>query len=67
MGAENKLGNLGIVTTTLEAVVNWGRTGAMWPMLFGLACCAMEMISTQAANYDVSRFGMELMLSLIHI
>ena len=61
MGAENKLGNLGIVTTTLEAVVNWGRTGAMWPMLFGLACCAMEMISTQAANYDVSRFGMELM------
>ena len=61
MGAENKLGNLGIVTTTLEAVVNWGRTGAMWPMLFGLACCAMEMIATQAANYDVSRFGMELM------
>ena len=61
MGAENKLGNLGIVTTTLEAVVYWGRTGAMWPMLFGLACCAMEMISTQAANYDVSRFGMELM------
>ena len=61
MGAENKLGNLGIVATTLEAVVNWGRTGAMWPMLFGLACCAMEMISTQAANYDVSRFGMELM------
>ena len=61
MGAENKLGNLGIVTTTLEAVVNWGRTGAMWPMLFGLACCAMEMIATQAANYDVSRFGKELM------
>ena len=61
MGAEQKLGNLGIVTTTLETLVNWGRTGAMWPMLFGLACCAMEMIATQAAHYDVSRFGMELM------
>jgi NADH-quinone oxidoreductase subunit B len=61
MGAEQKLGNLGIVTTTLEMVVNWGRTGAMWPMLFGLACCAIEMIATQAASYDVSRFGMELM------
>ena len=61
MGAEQKLGNLGIVTTSLEKLVNWGRTGAMWPMLFGLACCAMEMIATQAASYDVSRFGMELM------
>ena len=61
MGAEQKLGNLGIATTTLEMVVNWGRTGAMWPMLFGLACCAIEMIATQAASYDVSRFGMELM------
>ena len=61
MGAEQKLGNLGIVTTTLESLVNWGRTGAMWPMLFGLACCAMEMIAPQEANYDVSRFGMELM------
>ena len=61
MGVEQKLGNLGIVTTSLEKLVNWGRTGAMWPMLFGLACCAMEMIATQAASYDVSRFGMELM------
>src|SRR5258708_16961084 len=33
----------------------------MWPMLFGLACCAIEMMSTQASNYDLSRFGMELM------
>ena len=61
MGVTRKLGNLGIVTTTLEAVVNWGRTGAMWPMLFGLACCAIEMMSTQASHYDMSRFGMELM------
>ncbi len=61
MGIEQKLGNLGVVTTTLEAAVNWSRTNAMWPMLFGLACCAIEMISTQAPAYDVSRFGMELM------
>jgi NADH-quinone oxidoreductase subunit B len=56
----SKLGNLGVVTTTLETAVNWGRTGAMWPLLFGLACCAIEMMSTQASNYDMSRFGMEL-------
>ena len=61
MGVSSKLGNMGVVTTSLDAAVNWGRTGAMWPMLFGLACCAIEMISTQASNYDLSRFGMELM------
>lgn len=56
----SKLGNLGVVTTTLDEAVNWARTGAMWPLLFGLACCAIEMMSTQASNYDMSRFGMEL-------
>jgi NADH-quinone oxidoreductase subunit B len=61
MGVEQKLGNLGIVTTTLEQVMNWSRTGSMWPMLFGLACCAIEMMSAQSAHYDMSRFGMELM------
>jgi NADH-quinone oxidoreductase subunit B len=61
MGLEQKLGNMGVVTVTLEQAVNWSRTNAMWPMLFGLACCAMEMISMQSPAYDVSRFGMELM------
>ena len=61
MGVESKLGNLGIVTTTLEQVVNWSRTRAMWPMLFGLACCAIEMMAAEASDYDMSRFGMELM------
>jgi NADH-quinone oxidoreductase subunit B len=62
MGLEQKLGNMGIITTTLEQAVNWGRTGSMWPMLFGLACCAIEMASTVAApQNDLSRFGMELM------
>jgi NADH-quinone oxidoreductase subunit B len=61
MGFEQKLGNMGVVTTTLETAINWGRTNAMWPMLFGLACCAMEMIATVMPDNDMSRFGMELM------
>ena len=61
MGLEQKLGDMGVVTMSLEQAVNWGRTNAMWPMLFGLACCATEMIGAQSAAYDVSRFGMELM------
>jgi len=56
-----KTGSFGVVTTTLDQAVNWGRTRAMWPMLFGLACCAIEMMATQASHYDMSRFGMELM------
>jgi NADH-quinone oxidoreductase subunit B len=61
MGLEEKAGNLGFVTTTLETVVNWSRTRAMWPLLSGLACCAIEMMAAQASHYDMSRFGMELM------
>ncbi len=61
MGVTSKLGDLGVVTFRLEDAVNWARTRAMWPMLFGLACCAIEMMSTQASVYDLSRFGMELM------
>lgn len=41
---ERKLGHLGVVTTTLEEAVNWGRTGFMWPMMFGLTCCAVDEI-----------------------
>jgi NADH-quinone oxidoreductase subunit B len=61
MGIEQKLGDMGIVTVKLEQAVNWARTNAMWPMLFGLACCAIEMMAAQAAHHDMSRFGMELM------
>jgi NADH-quinone oxidoreductase subunit B len=61
MGLEQKLGNLGVVTLKLEEAVNWARSNAIWPMLFGLACCAIEMMSAQASDYDMSRFGMELM------
>jgi NADH dehydrogenase subunit B (EC 1.6.5.3) len=60
MGIEEKAGDLGVITTSLEYVVNWGRSNAMWPLLFGLACCAIEMMGAQGSNYDMSRFGMEL-------
>jgi NADH-quinone oxidoreductase subunit B len=59
MGIESKAGNLGVVTVGLEQAVNWARINAMWPMLFGLACCAIEMMSAQASHYDMSRFGMD--------
>src|SRR5919108_2293373 len=59
MGVEQKLGNMGIVTAKLEDLVNWSRTNAMWPMLFGLACCAIEMMAMSASRFDVSRFGAE--------
>ena len=61
MGVEQKLGSLGVVTHKLADLVNWSRTRSMWPMLYGLACCAIEMMASQDADYDLSRFGMELM------
>ncbi len=60
MGLENKLGDDGVVVTTLESMVNWSRANSVWPLLFGLACCAIEMIATGAARHDISRFGSEL-------
>ena len=47
--------------TTLDRLYNWGRRSSVWPMMFGLACCAIEMIAAQAARYDLARFGMEVM------
>ena len=44
---------------TLEDLVKWARRNSVWPATFGLACCAIEMMATGAANYDLSRFGME--------
>jgi NADH-quinone oxidoreductase subunit B len=50
-----------IAITTLDRVYNWCRRNSVWPMMFGLACCAFEMICTAASRYDFSRFGMEVM------
>ena len=47
------------LTGTLEDVVKWARRNSVWPATFGLACCAIEMMATGAAHYDLSRFGME--------
>ncbi len=47
--------------TTIDKIYNWSRRWSLWPMMFGLACCAIEMICTAASRYDFSRFGMEVM------
>jgi len=50
-----------VLITTVDKIYNWSRRSSMWPLLFGLACCAIEMIATAASRYDLSRFGMEVM------
>jgi NADH-quinone oxidoreductase subunit B len=50
-----------IAITSLSNLYNWSRSRSIWPMLFGLACCAIEMIATAASRYDFARFGMEVM------
>src|SRR5512135_1608071 len=47
--------------TTLDKIYNWGRRSSVWPMMFGLACCAIEMICTATSRFDFARFGMEIM------
>jgi NADH-quinone oxidoreductase subunit B len=54
-----ELGKQGVFVTTLQELYNWGRRSSIWPMQFGLACCAIEMIATTMARYDLARFGAE--------
>ncbi len=58
MGIEEKLPS-GILLTSVESLVNWTRKSSFWPATFGLACCAIEMMATGGAHYDLGRFGME--------
>ncbi|WP_263378155.1 NADH-quinone oxidoreductase subunit B [Granulicella paludicola] len=56
---KQELRKQGIVATTLQELYNWGRRNSLWPLNFGLACCAIEMIATTMARYDLARFGAE--------
>src|SRR5665811_1496793 len=54
-----ELSRQGLVITSLEALYNWGRSNSVWPLGFGLACCAIEMIAASMARFDLARFGSE--------
>lgn len=58
MGLEKLLGD-GVLATRVSALVNWARSNALWPMPFGTACCAIEMMATLSSRFDMSRFGSE--------
>ena len=60
MGLEEKIPD-SIILSTLDKMVNWARKRSTWPLGFGLACCAIEMMSTFMSHYDISRYGMEVM------
>ena len=57
MGLIDRRLEANIITTTLDSAINWCRKGSIWPMSFGLACCAIEMIATVSPRYDIDRFG----------
>jgi NADH-quinone oxidoreductase subunit B len=58
-GLRSELQKHGVFVTTFDNLYNWGRKSSIWPLQFGLACCAIEMIATAAARYDLARFGAE--------
>ena len=59
-GIKSELQKQGVFLTTWDQLVNWGRGNSIWPLQFGLACCAIEMIATAASRYDIARFGSEI-------
>ena len=58
-GIQDMLESSGILVTTIDAVYNWARSNSVWPMTFATSCCGIEMMSTSASNFDISRFGSE--------
>jgi NADH-quinone oxidoreductase subunit B len=68
-GTQKSSGGLGILgpatptflTSKIDFLINWGRANSLWPMPFGTACCAIEMMAAAASNFDIARFGMERM------
>jgi NADH-quinone oxidoreductase subunit B len=59
-GLQSELQKQGVYLTTWDQLVNWGRSNSIWPLQFGLACCAIEMIASAASRYDIARFGSEI-------
>jgi len=59
LGLESSFGNDSVITTTISKVADWGRKSSLWPALFGLACCAIEMMAASASRFDLARFGSE--------
>ncbi len=59
MGLESRIPYVPVLTTTVERAINWSRRSSLWPLTFGLACCAIEMMSMAAARWDIARFGAE--------
>src|SRR3954467_733933 len=58
-GLRSELSRHGVFTTSVTELYNWGRKNSIWPLQFGLACCAIEMIAASMARYDLARFGAE--------
>lgn len=58
-GLRTELAKQGVVATSLQELYNWGRSNSVWPLSFGLACCAIEMIAASMSKWDISRFGSE--------
>jgi NADH-quinone oxidoreductase subunit B len=58
-GLRRELQRQGVWVTSMQELYNWGRKNSIWPLQFGLACCAIEMIATAASRYDIARFGAE--------
>lgn len=56
---QNLLESQGVVVSSIDLVYNWARSNAVWPMTFATSCCGIEMMSTSASNFDISRFGSE--------